>query len=816
MQKQLTCQSGHRWEITTGNDALDVIEGTVCPSCGAAAMTVELGDTSPRETVPPAGAPIVPGYQVLDELGRGGMGVVYRAWHRSLKRQVALKMIQPGGEVRVGDLRRFRTEAEAGAALQHPNIVQIFDVGEVRDALDRPCPYLTLEYVAGGTLARHLAGVPQPPGPAAELVETLARAMQHAHERGVVHRDLKPANILMVSGGVASGEWSPNTTHHSPLTTHQPKITDFGLAKQLDGDLGQTQSGAVLGTPSYMAPEQANGQRETVGPHSDIYGLGAILYELLTGRPPFRGTSVLETLDQVRHQDPVPPSRLQPKVPRDLETITLKCLQKEPARRYPSALDLAEDLRRFRNGEPIQARPVGPGERLWRWCRRNPALAGLAAALLITLILANVVVVALWRHAEHQRSLAVQNLRDARQAVHDHFVLLSETRLPNQPGTQALQKQLWEAARAYFTRFAEQDDNDPTLQADAAEAHYRIGLIERQLGAADRALEAVQQAENIYTRLAKAAPSDARTLRYLGSCFNLDGTLQTEMGRFPEAVAAYQQAQSWYDKLLQEQGLDQAWQRDAAKVRYNLGVLRYRMNRSAEALADYQAALNLFQMLASKAVLTDDQPAKDLAQCYNSLGVLYKEQLDQPDEALRWYQQALTPRKILARSHPSIPDYQEDLADTYNNLAVLHLDLTHQFDEARQAFQQALTLRDQLARASPDAIVHQLNLADTQTNLGILHAKTGARAEALHSLEQALAVRERLARAHPASLRLQRLWATIYHNLGLLHADLGQKVEAVRYHQQALDLRLRLAREHPTDPNLPEEVRTSQCELNRQ
>ncbi len=318
----------------------------------------------------------IPGYTVLGELGRGGMGVVYQARHLALKRLVALKTIRAGASAE--ELIRFRSEAEAVARLQHPNIVQIYEVGQ-----HAGMPFLSLEFVEGGSLARRLRESPLPIKAVGPLVETLARAVHFAHQRGIVHRDLKPGNILLVSGGGVSGESSADTTDHSPLTKYQPKIADFGLAKQLDTDSGQTRSGAVMGTPSYMAPEQAAGQTRAIGPRTDIYALGAILYELLTGQPPFRGETTLETLEQVRSREPVPPSRLKPNVPHDLETICLKCLAKEPVRRYSSALALAQDLERFNSGESILGRREGLAARLGRKLRRNKVTAGLLLAVLL-------------------------------------------------------------------------------------------------------------------------------------------------------------------------------------------------------------------------------------------------------------------------------------------------------------------------------------------------------------------------------------------------------------------------------------------------
>jgi tRNA A-37 threonylcarbamoyl transferase component Bud32 len=303
--------------------------------------------------------PVFDGYEILEELGHGGMGVVYKARQTRLRRLVALKMTLAGSQARPEQNARFRLEAEAAGRLQHPHIVQIFEIGEKDGQL-----FYSMELVEGETLAKYLGKRPRSPSEVAPLVETLARAVHHAHQQGIIHRDLKPANVLLTADGT-------------------PKITDFGLAKRF-GDAEETgdaltRTGDVVGTPAYAAPEQLGQAGAVVGPATDVFALGTILYEMLTGRPPFRAATIAQTMFQVLHEEPVPPARLQPGLPADLDTIALKCLQKAPGRRYASALDLAEDLRRFRAGEPIQARPVGRLERAGKWVRRKPALAALIA-----------------------------------------------------------------------------------------------------------------------------------------------------------------------------------------------------------------------------------------------------------------------------------------------------------------------------------------------------------------------------------------------------------------------------------------------------
>jgi eukaryotic-like serine/threonine-protein kinase len=347
-------------------------------------------------------APTLMGYQILGELGRGGMGVVYKARQIRLNRICALKMVLAGSHADGPASLRFQTEAESIAQLQHPNVVQIFSIGEAAGL-----PYLELEYLEGGSLQQKLDGTPWPPEKAARLVEALGRGVAAAHSRGLIHRDLKPGNVLLTAQGV-------------------PKVADFGLAKALEGSNNVTASGSILGSPSYMAPEQADGLGKDVGPAADVYGLGAILYELLTGRPPFRGATVFQTLEQVRMAEPVRPGRLVPGLPRDIETIAVKCLEKKATDRYASAEALTEDLRRFAAGEPIFARPVSMPERSLKWARRRPWIAALVSALSLALV--GLLTLGIWSYWRINKALGDAQKSRTAAIAETYRAMLNETR----------------------------------------------------------------------------------------------------------------------------------------------------------------------------------------------------------------------------------------------------------------------------------------------------------------------------------------------------------------------------------------------------
>jgi tetratricopeptide (TPR) repeat protein/predicted Ser/Thr protein kinase len=398
----------------------------------------------------------VPGYEILGELGRGGMGVVYKARQLRPRRLVAVKMLLGGAHASPEGLTRFRAEAEAVARLSHANVVRVYEVGE-----SNGLPFFSMEYVQGQNLSARINATPQPADEAARLVVSLARAMQTAHDQGVIHRDLKPANVLLAEDGT-------------------PKITDFGLAKMLDEACPpQTRTGDVMGTPSYMAPEQAAGNSKDVGPATDTYALGTILYELLTGRPPFKAETTTDTLLQVLYRDPIAPSRMRIKTPRDLETICLKCLEKDPRRRYATAGELAEDLQRFLDGKPVLARPVSLTGRAVKWARRRPGLAATlgccfaaVTALLLTLV---------WHNAAEQRR---------------HAVIREEIRETIRKGQESWLAGDWAAARSYLDEGLSRLDAEPSL------AELRPDLEKMLSGAKQRLAE---QAEGRYVHQTEQA-----------------------------------------------------------------------------------------------------------------------------------------------------------------------------------------------------------------------------------------------------------------------------------------------------------------------
>jgi serine/threonine-protein kinase len=665
-------------------------------------------------------------YELLGEIARGGMGVVYKARQRSLNRTLALKMILAGRLASAAEVQRFRSEAEAAAQLDHPHIVPIYEVGEHGGQ-----HYFTMKFIEGGNLAQHALRFRVNLRSAARLLATVARAVHHAHQRGVLHRDLKPANILLDS-------------------QEQPYLTDFGLARRLNGGPGLTRPSTAVGTPSYMAPEQATGPGKEVTTAADVYSLGAILYELLTGRPPFLAETPLEILWQAVDREPERPQALNPAVPADLETICLKCLAREPGRRYGSAEDLADELERFLNGEAIRARPARPLARLGRWCRRRPLVALLAAALLLSVVLGSGLAIWQWwqanehaRRADRERIRAEESFRQAHQAVNDFCARVNES--PAR-GLETVRRELLEAALPYYERFLQERGQDPALRAELADTHFRIATITAAIGPAPRALDAYERALDIYQELLRDAPSDVLLRKSLAQTQSRLGVLQAATGRAAAALSSYQEAHALYEQLRAEAPGDPGLDHATAALCNNLGNLQRRSGHLAEAL----------NCLAEARVLQEK----------------------------------------LVRNHPGQSHYQENLAATYLNLAALSATLGEKH-EAMALYEQARDVQERLVRASARSLQGQQNLALTYRLLGNGFSQDRHYDRALESVERGHALLERLARDNPGINSLQSDLSASHRELGHVHRLSRRKDFGLAHYQKALDLMEALVRLNP-------------------
>jgi tetratricopeptide (TPR) repeat protein/tRNA A-37 threonylcarbamoyl transferase component Bud32 len=743
----------------------------------------------PRQTALPTTWPQrVGSYTILDEVGRGGMEVVYKARQDRPVRIVALKMLLGGSHSSAERRARFRAEADAIAQLRHPNIVQVFEAGEHDDL-----PFLTLEFCDGGSLAKQLGGMPQLPASAAQRMELLARAVHHAHQAGIVHRDLKPANVLLTAEG-------------------QLKVSDFGLAKAERPEI--TATGAVLGTPSYMAPEQAEGRRE-VGPATDVYALGAMLYELLTGRPPFLAESALDTVYQVVNEEPLPPRRLNAKIPPDLETICLKCLHKAPGRRYISAGELADDLGRWQRGEPIRARPAGRFERAGKWTRRRPAAAALlGVSVLAVLGLAALAGVAVWQWqtavtalASERTALASErtalhqaeaNLGLARQAVDRTFNVARDDPLFQQPRMERARSLLLRKTLPFYKNFRSQRPHDRGLQHDEAEQWFRVGYIEQALLETGEALTAFEKARDLYAGLVQAYPEVAENQQSLAVTHDNLGVLLRGLGKREEALKEHQQARDLLNELVKAHPQVSEYQNDLARTHTYLGGLLADLGRQEEALKEYQRARDI----QDKLVKASPEYQHVQARTHSNLGLLLKG-LGKREQALRAYQKARDLLGKLVTAHPQVPGYQHDLAQTHTNLGMLLAALGRR-EEAMKEHQQARDIQRKLVNAHPDLPAYQNLLAAAHNNLGITLQSLVRREEALKEFQQARDIQAKLVKVHREMPLYQHDLAGTYHNLGMLLQDLGRGEEALKEYQQAHDLRSKLDKAYPGLPKYME------------
>jgi eukaryotic-like serine/threonine-protein kinase len=739
-------------------------------------------DPPPRPT---PGMPTVPGFQILGVLGRGGMGVVYRAKQSALGRVVALKMILAGAHARERDLERFRAEAQAVARFQHPNIVQVFEVGEA-DGL----PYFALEFVPGGTLAGKLKHEPQTPKFAAETVEALAKAMQYAHARGIVHRDLKPANVLVGEDGA-------------------PKVTDFGLAKQLEGASIETQAGTILGTPSYMAPEQASGDADKVGPPADVYALGAILYDMLTGRPPFTGTSVLETLDMVRHVEPVPPTQLAGKLPRDIETICLKCLQKDPAKRYATAGELADDLRRFLDGKPILARPVGPVERAWRWAKRNPWVAGLGTAVAVLIVGTAILTSVMWWRVSVEKKVA-EVARGKAEAAAEQEKLAKED--------QAKQKELaLDTIRVVLLRV------DGAMRHDVRLAPVRREILDTMLGSLDKIRDR-----------ALASPLEDRTEAI---AYTRIGELYMQGGRVRDASEWLAKAYPFH-KAIYEQTADDDFDARAVAVRNLANIsnqradVELRLGRAAGARDLYMAALKLREERLAMWEKRGDPDSvvvskEDLADSYRLVAFVQLHFLGEPAKAAENLEAAdaildglpdtyVRPdkKKVYARASYGVRHSRAEIRLRLGNARFKQ----GKPDAAEPEFRAALAAREALlkiTKAEPYATELKDGIVTTRLGLGdFLLTGRGNPAAATAEYRAAYDLVRELLKGDPNNLVWQRYAGALHYRLGVaataapspLFGPAFARGLAAAHFRESLATRAVLAKADPKDTQVQIEL----------
>ncbi len=766
-------------------------------------------------------------YELRQELARGGMGVVFRARQVSLGRDVALKMILSGSLAGPADVERFLLEAEAAAGLDHPNIVPIYEVGELDGQ-----HFFSMKLVGGGSLAGEVHRLPDDLPEAARLVAIVARAVHYAHQRGILHRDLKPANILLDE-------------------QRQPHVTDFGLAKRVEsegkggGDRGMTVTGAVLGTPGYMPPEQASGSRGKVTTASDVYGLGAVLYATITGEAPFRAASSMDILLLVLEKEPESPRKRNPKVDRDLETICLKCLEKDPARRYGSAEALAEELERWSAGEPILARPISSPERLAKWAKRRPAIAALVVLLIATAAAGVGGIVLEWRRAEAQKTLAIrakeaakaearradENYQQARKAVEDYLTRVSQSPRLKRPGLQGLRRELLGDALKYHEKFLAQHAEDPELRYEVANSYLNVGNIQNDLGENRLALASFERAAGLYETLAREHPERPFLRLWHGKALNNAGNARRLFSDGPGKPGPTDLAREYYRRSAEVaqaylagspgdvQGLtDRAismsnvaktfgdvgrlaecrdelvrlrdFLKDATAkhpeslgllgqfgdVQHRLGDIASDEGRAADAEALYTAALQAHEARV-QATPSGVEERSDLARICNELG-LFLGHTGRPAKALPFLERGRDLREALLAEEPESADLAEYLARSYDNIGMHFLGLDRP-DRAREPMAKCVEIRARLRRDQPDNPRAASGLGGAIHNLAMVFDGLGQTAQAEARYREAIVVEDDALKKEPSAATPRRFLANHLASLATLLRRDGRVAESL-------------------------------------
>ncbi len=719
------------------------------------------GNTVLRDTMGLARSPEIElgefgDYHLLAELGRGGMGVVYQARQKSADRVVALKVIRRdrlsgfSSDARTKAIERFRTEAQAAARLEHDNLVTVYDVGEVDGD-----HYYSMRYVDGPTLAQLMEDGPLDHRRAARYLYEAALALHVAHKAGVLHRDLKPQNLMLDE------------------CQDRVMVADFGLAKLLEAPVELTQTGEVIGTPAYMSPEQAH-DSAVVTPLTDIYAVGATLYQLITGRPPFHAATAVETLRQVMDEEVVPPSVLNSIIDRDLETICLKCLEKDPARRYDSAHTLADDLKRYLDRRPIHARPVGKVGQTIRWCRRHPAMASwIATATLalcvavISLLVGYATTKSALQDAEQSNQVAQRALTEskisyaeARQTVDEFFTQVSENALLDQPGLQPLRNDLLRRALNYYRQFLKRHQEDASLRAELGTAHYRVARVTQLIGSPEQTDDSFKSAEKIQRALLEEFPKNRNHKRALATTRNAQGESLANSNRWQEALTTWLEARELRAELsgnasaTAEQRFED--KRLLANTLMNLGIA-YRVLAKFD---DAEGILAEAQQVRQELLQTtkDTRVQRDLAMGFYNLALLAKD-VDDLEFAESHLGRAVSEFTQLINDEPSNQANRRNLATCYRMLGQNRIDLASVIEmaatvqklheDALVMYSKAFELIQPLAFANPSVPVFQEDLAGIYLDRGILEAKLGNQDSAEKLLTEALETFEQLCNDNP-------------------------------------------------------------------